>query len=456
MKRLLVISDYGPSELFAGGLVLKNELAALEKSFFIDYLLFSPHPESYSFRASIPGETYGISKPGERMPLISTKFLKELFGILYQQILISPYVKKQADYLSELISKQNYDVVFVTLEGSQVPQIVALANFQKSKIYLQYWDSEKWWSEVHNFSDYSYKKMMVAYAKIESLELLEKVLVPSLGMRRILENRSPGMKSKVEVIYPPSSSEDFAREIPDELADFLSQKDVNILFSGSLYAIAEIKQFIRALNSVDWKISGKSIGLTMLCAVSPDDQLLSSEHIYLGGRVSPQFVNLVASKVNLLFLPYPLDKATISDSSFPSKLAMYCYHLKNILVIAPKGSSLNEFLVQNNLDQFIVRDSLEASVVNQLINFVENNSLRKDQIAAVSKAYSIHFSKQVFNTRILKIFNVQTERTNIDHQIAKFTPTGNLVITLNLLGRRFLSILRFCKRNLFRLKNAMK
>jgi|GEM_PF-6694757 len=446
MKKLLVISDYGPSELFAGGLVLNNQLAVLENSFFIDYLLFSPHPDSYSFKAASPARVYSISKPGERMPLIRSSLFKELFGITYEQVLLNPYIKKQANFLSKLLSENNYDSVFITLEGSQVPQIVSLANFQKSKIFLQYWDSEEWWAEVHNFSNYSYQKMMLAYSQIESSEKLERVIVPSIGMQSVLEERSPKLRGKIEVLYPPSSSEDFSGEIPSQLEEFLSRNDVNIMFSGSLYANSEIKQFMSALEGVNWNISGKSIGLIMFCAVSVYDYMPSSRNIYYGGRVPPQVVNQVATRANLLFLPYPLTNIAISKSSFPSKLGMYCLHRKNIFVIAPGDSSLGIFLTQNHLDQFLVTDALERSVIRQLTKFIENESAGKEQIIAVANTYSKYFSKQVFAGRFLQIFGLDPVRANVDHESTEFVPHGNFVIKLNLVGRRILSVLRYMKR----------
>ena len=446
MKKLLVISDYGPSDLFAGGLVLNNQLAVLENSFFIDYLLFSPHPESYSFKVARPARIYSISKPGERMPLIRSKLLKELFGSVYERGLLHPYIKKQASFLSKILSEENYDSVFITLEGSQVPQIVSLAKFQNSKIFLQYWDSEEWWAEVHNFSHYNYQRMMKAYDRIESMEKIERVIVPSIGMRNVLEERSPKMHAKIEVLYPPSSSEEFSEEISEPLEAFLSRNDVNIVFSGSLYASAEIKQFIRALEGVNWNISGKSIGLVMFCAVSVYDYMPVSSNIYYGGRVPPQFVNQVAGRADLLFLPYPLTNSAISKSSFPSKLGMYCFHKKNIFVIAPGESSLAAFLVQNRLDQFLVTDDLERSVIGQLTKFIEEDSVRNEQIVAVSHTYSKYFSKQIFLGRVFQIFGVEPFRANLDHEFAQFVPSGNFVVKLNFLGRRLLSVLRYLKR----------
>jgi hypothetical protein len=288
--------------------------------------------------------------------------------------------------------------------------------------------------------------MIAAYKQVEKLENLEKVIVPSIGMAHRLEERSPKLHNKIDVLYPPSSSEEFSRELPGEIESFLLQHDLNILFSGSLYANLEIKQFISALESVNWTIGTKSIGLVLLCTVSPFEPMPISPRIYYGGRVAPELVNQVARRVDLLFLPYPLTNHAISKSSFPSKLAMYAFHKKNIFVMAPADSSLAAFLAQNGMDQFLVTDALSNSLVKKLKTYVENASMRIEQLDAIAATYSKYFAKQVFASHVLGIFEAKDVRTSISHEYIEFVPSGNFAIHLNRLGRRILSSLRYFKR----------
>lgn len=448
-RKILFVSDYGPSEKFAGGLVMRNQINYLQNYFDLDYLIISPHPFDYEIEIDERSKLLSISKPGERMPNLKSKILREVLGFFYENIIVSTFLL----YVDKTIKSSNldsdYDFIFVTLEGSFVPQAIKKSFLEKSDLVIQYWDAESWWSEVHNFSRYSSRKMMEAYLAIESSSNVRHLIVPSGKMRGNIEMRSPSLKNYISVLYPPPAVSDCKTQDKNSHDAITESYDLRIMFAGSTYAHLEINMLIRALQSVSWNIEGKKVALFIFGNVE-DGALTKSNNVFCFGRVKPEAINLAAKNANVLFLPYPTKLDSYTNESFPSKLSTYVQFSKNILVIASPNSALVEYAEANGIDQFLVKEASIDCILEVLRKLVSSKQLREEQLNAIEILKDGDLSRHMFENRLDEIFEIRDfEYSKVRTREAYIQVKKNWLTRLNLIGRKTYRTLRSARSSMF-------
>ena len=190
--KLLAISDYGPSEDFAGGLVLGKEMRILEQFFSIDWKLYSSHDGKYSFFVPKESTTNVIGKPGEKLPNIRNRFIRNLVSELFERLVTRKWIKKEKARLQEYLDSHRYDYIFLSLQGQMLPRLISEIDFKNTKVIVQYWDPFTWWAREHNLTNLTRKRTLECYRIIDNRA--DKILVPSEGMADAIDS---GMKADV-------------------------------------------------------------------------------------------------------------------------------------------------------------------------------------------------------------------------------------------------------------------
>lgn len=441
-QRILFISDYGPSPLFAGGLVLRSQLRVLAENYLIDYVIISPHKEEYEIEVQKGSTVTIIGKPGEKMPYVKHSIIREILGRSYHHLLVRSFVNRSIQQLNQIIEKNKYEFVFVTLEGSQLPQIISKVNFQNTHIFLQYWDPDEWWASVHNFSNYAKNVMRKAYIEIENNENIIRAIVPSEGMKSLLINRSGRLAHKLQVLYPPAPTIDITSRKIETYTKFREAYDIVIMFTGSFYADAEFNQLIQAVESIQTTSLRKRIGIAAFGKIDESSTLPRSKNIYYGGRITPEEIFGIAKSVDFLFLPYPLNNEELARASFPSKLATYCNLDRNILVISPPNSSLSIFLKQNKLDQFLISTNSQLETLSVLESLLTNSQMKQDQLSSIKSVRDNYFNDDSFKKKMVLIFGLTSRHEDDENEVFIVLPANSLIGIVNETGRIILKMTR--------------
>jgi len=122
---------------------------------------------------------------------------------------------------------------------------------------------------------------------------------------------------------------------------------LTIGFAGSLYTRDEWTALLRALDSTDWRVAGRSVRIRV-CGPGWDLPLEGRSHIeLLGWRTVDETVALM-SECDLCYLPYWLDPrfAIATRLAFPTKLSTYLASGRPVLFHGPARSSPAQFFAR--------------------------------------------------------------------------------------------------------------
>lgn len=122
-------------------------------------------------------------------------------------------------------------------------------------------------------------------------------------------------------------------------------KDINIVFAGSLYCKHEWNYLVKALNSVDWKINNKDIYIHHI-GMFPKYGATKNKNIKLYGFQPFDKTLMLLSTMDIGYLPYWFSRKykIPAQTSFPGKMSAYAATGLAIFHHAPDYTEVTSFL----------------------------------------------------------------------------------------------------------------
>jgi hypothetical protein len=435
---MLSISDYGPSEEFAGGLVLAKEMRILEKFFEVDWRIYSSHDSIYSYNVPKTSNNFIFGKPGEKLPKFKNRILRVLVSQIFERLVIRNWIRIESKKLQNFLDSEKYDYVFISLQGQLLPRLVGEINFKELNVIVQYWDPFTWWARVHNLTKFMVSRTLESYKIVN--ERANKILVPSVGMKDSIEAELSLRKmsaNKVNTLFIPVHELPQSKKVPNDVLEKMYPYSIKIVFAGTLYAISEFGLLIKALDAMAWKLGEKSIGLFTVGSTEIPSEL-NRPQFHKIQRVSESITDLILMDADLCFLPYPLSSEDISKESFPSKLSTYVAIGNPILVIASRDSSLAHFLEANGWERGIVSIPSVTNVVGELQYLLSEKGSTSNK-ALVSNLKNGKLSTKKFEETLTTVFGLNDlPQLNQDTVIFRCEPPNDKWMKINNVTHRLI------------------
>ena len=462
-NRVLFISDYLPNKVTSGGIVLIEEIEHLSQYFEFDFLLFDSTGSSYSAYLPEGSGLFVRPKLAENLPLSTFPRFQYLLDIVWLNLVVKYWSRKERKHLKTLLELQRYDYIFLTLEGLHVSEVVNPKITQGLKLVLQYWDPETWWAKNHNFSKYSRKRIIENHTKLEKVSV--SVIVPSSGMKDKILERSKKRDKDVYVLYPRKSYLKRAAEESFENEKTSGAYSKSVFLVGGIYALPEILQFIKALENVRSRhnidigffIVGPEIGSSGYAKILKEGNARGG-FVHFIEKVSPDLAESLMADADLNFLPYPFSFRDLAVESFPSKFAKYIGAKRPILIFAPHYSSLIKTLKSNGLSTGMVTETSIGNLTFELERLLIDEQYNTEHLKELVEIEKKMYSEELFDGVLGNAFNtLETKLITSSGLVERnLELTDSWVTRLNSTGRsswlfRNLGALEQCRRPLGRI-----
>ncbi len=175
--------------------------------------------------------------------------------------------------------------------------------------------------------------------------------------------------------------------------------DVNIVFAGSLYAKSEWNEFVAALESVNWKLEGRTINLTFVGRFPASGAMKPARVKYCGELPFDETLK-VLERMDIGYLPYwfSAEHQLVASTSFPGKLSAYAAAGLAIYHHAPAYSDAAGFLSENRFG--VVCSSMERDRIladlTALISLAQSDECQSARRAAFETELSQRAMRQRF------------------------------------------------------------
>ena len=125
--------------------------------------------------------------------------------------------------------------------------------------------------------------------------------------------------------------------------------EFKIGFSGGMYATRAWKSFQQALDLIEWKINCRNVVLVIASSNVQLDAKVPANVRFYGWR-SLQETAALMRDCDMLYLPqaFSVDKRTLTELSFPTKLSTYSNTGRPVFLHTPRNGSLAVFGQEND------------------------------------------------------------------------------------------------------------
>ncbi|NMA51098.1 MAG: glycosyltransferase [Mollicutes bacterium] len=386
--KILFISNIYPSKNYSGGILLQQ---------LVDFLLEEKH-KVYCYKIS-------NQKTFEELYDDAVQSI-ESFNSIYCNNINKTTVKKITKRLLTFIKKNKITKIFIPVQGELIVKVAKLLIDKGCiPVYIEIWDPIEWVLHDLNYEKSKQKEILKEFDYI--VKKATKVFAASLPMQRIYKNKyniNPGIlftsTKAVNYTYQESNNSDF-----------------NILFSGQAYSTDAIKNFLIAIDELEWKYAGKKIKFSYYGSNKIDFVPKKIEKkIMYKGYVSQEELMNQCNKADLLYCPYffsqePVFKK-IAMESFPSKIVTYIPAKTPIIIHAPEYSSVYGFFSQS--DGAFLLNSLEKDKIKQMIkDIIKCSDKKKLQIVNESmKLFNKHFLPTTVKKQLLSGLGIKYNSKN--------------------------------------------
>lgn len=390
-KKILFLTNRIPHNETAGGILYKNIL----KSYGIENfdIISISHETSYEkieqdlkkinifqFRFKIPN-TNIIFKILDKLPLIGTLYTLIKRKYLFNRIL-------------SIIKKDDYRLIFAPLRGevllilnniiekTDIPVVSMLEDTVEREI-----DEGK--KILFMIKKYNYYKVIPKIKKIgvvgETMDeyIKNKFNVPTAMIRLSFDNYSDNLKN--------------------------INKNLNIFFSGNLYAKKEMLHFLDGLNV--FSIANPHINITFYIAshLKIQDKRNRINIVNLGWIAETELIGIMKN-CHISYLPYKSEKKFIHSMkyAFPSKAGFYISNNLPIFFHGPMYSSFNTFLRKYNVG--ISCDSLSKTDIEiKLTEFISSKSKYLEYQMNCKRAFEKEYNTGIFDRNVKELFDQQDD-----------------------------------------------
>jgi glycosyltransferase involved in cell wall biosynthesis len=384
--RTLLVASMPSTDAGVGGVFLRDMFAAVEEGGFVEVPILSPR---YAKRRLGVGE--GVVMPAEAI-VSSFRVGRHVTGIagnlreLRTEFRYRREVRRLAELLANKAREHGASRLLFVLDH---PILFALAHEARSRIGLPMsvlvWDAPEHLLSRATFGALGRRRAMQDFAR--SLASADRVGVMSDAMQDCYSQMTRARFQLIRLGKDP---------LPAGEASGPPDNEWVLGFAGSLYAESAWFALLKALDSVDWRLEGKSVVLRL---IAPRAQLRSTRaaHIqYLGFLPGEREVDAALQGCHLTYLPQPFEEhlAMVSRFSFPAKLTSYLSVDRPVLVHAPGDSALARFCRENPVGA-VVETLDPAAIVEALRGLLGGPGLQSASHAARATREQ-YFSASVF------------------------------------------------------------
>jgi len=411
-----LISDFAPTEIDSGGIVMAEQLHYLKRYTDIDFLIYSSEMTEYTAIKTKTGKIFQRVKLGERQIDIKNKRIKRLVELIFNQTVLKLWLTQEKRFFNKTFKYENYSEIFISVKGLYLAKLLVDFEFKKNSVILQYWDPDIWWSELHNFTDHSKTEIFEIHKSMEKKEFVRCILVPSEGMAHAIRNRSGIDSTKVKVFYPSERIIFDKVEPPNSFTAIRNKFSKIVVMAGSPYALEEIRNMIVTIEELN-KLNPKD--KIQLIFIGPErlsmgDYLLNrsdenQSFIHLLGRLSVAETDACLRRSDLNFLPYPFWNRELVKQSFPSKFSKYLGSGKNMLIAAPIYSSLAILLSKYGVHEGLVTTLSKTNLFRETSRLLNDSYYSEQQLLKLELIKQELFSSSYFNTSLQSAFILKNE-----------------------------------------------
>jgi len=413
MRKILFISDYAPTESNSGGLVMLEQLDFLRNYFTADILVYNSASETYSASLQKSARIYVRSKFGELQPNIQNRFIKRFLEVLFNTLIIKPWLLNEKKKLQSIIDNQNHETVFITIQGLYLAKLLNLVHFKDKSVVIQYWDPDSWWALNHNFSKQSVLEIYNQHKILNESKAARKILVPSEGMAESLISRSSSLNQKIEVFYPAIKAVADTCDAPSSYTQIRNRHKRLLLFTGNVYTLPELLLLVDTIISLNESDPDLDLAFVVIGPTSGDPahtaftEIASvKSKIYLIERLSPSEIDTCLSLADINFLPYPFTNRQLVKESFPSKFSKYLGAKRPILFLTPDYSSLSRMIRESGISIGLVVVPSKTNLKYSILQILKSSEVQKLQLSQLLDLEKKYFSKDKQQNLLAEVFQI--------------------------------------------------
>jgi glycosyltransferase involved in cell wall biosynthesis len=361
--KILLLTDMPPCKNITAGLVLDQLCRFLPHGSLACFAVVEPnlHVKLSPDLDWIPIEYY--ERPRERW-VLRPRRLGKLVSLIAENTYSQLQNRKIVSKAVEFGRKFNADAVWCILEGQTMIRLaVPVSKALGIPLLTEVWDPPFWWLRANGVDPIT--RSLVLREFDNALRKSSVCATASWAMAEQYKN-DYGTRS-----VPVIPSLDASLALPP--ADCVHPgTDLIIGMAGQIYATEEWNALIKALDSVNWEICGRSVRIRLMGRYA---NLLADGKMnieFLGWTTQKETIRLM-SESDLLYCPYWFNSQfeTVARLSFPSKLTTYLAAGRPVLFHGPEYASPARFL--SKYDAGLLCHSLESKVlVNSLTELVAN------------------------------------------------------------------------------------
>jgi glycosyltransferase involved in cell wall biosynthesis len=200
----------------------------------------------------------------------------------------------------------------------------------------------------------------------------------------------------------PGEEDAMTKEPPRDGEEWL------IGFAGSMYSDCAWKALLRALDSVGWRIAGRSVRLRLLTAKITLASRHAAQIEFLGFRPAAEAQEILRScHINYMPQPFVAHLRELCRYAFPTKLGNYLALGRPVLVHGPEEGALSQFYERHPMGARAT--SLEPGpIVDALEGLLGDEETYRQACEGARRTAQEHFDVSVFRAAIDRLLRPAT------------------------------------------------
>lgn len=381
-KTLLITTD-PPGDGGVGQIILRDLCRYLPKEQLVIF--------SVTEQESVPSgfETEFFIAPDCRLFRPVPGKVGALSSLLYSQLVFRRSLRRLERRLAEAIRAHCIERIWISLNS--MPLITlgpALFLRMKLPVYSLVWDPPAWLARRAGWDGASIQWAVSRFE--QALKTSVRTMVVS---REMVDQYRSDCKADCVIVRHAIDHRPAVRDLDTE-------GDILIGFAGTLYDKELLNRLLKALQILNWRISGRPVRIRMIGNWYKFDGMTFPCRIeLLGWRGTEETHRLLSDcHVNFLPIPFAADWEEFARLSFPTKLSTYLATGRPVLVHAPEYSSTTHFCNANGIGRSCASRNPEEIAETLCKLFESRDSYRALSRAVVSTCQS-YFSVSVMKSQ---------------------------------------------------------
>lgn len=363
--KVLFLTDIPPSTGYTGGLVSHQLCRLLPKGTVACFAVVNPGLKDARLSPDlgyIPIEYH--DKPREYALPLSPAPLRDISTLALDGYNLAIKVKRLTDRAIAFGREFGAEAVWCLLEGQTMIRLaLPVSEGLGVPLLTQVMDPPGWWVREYRLGRMSGARVLTEFDRV----MRHSTACAAISWAMAEEyGREYDTKT---VVVPPSLASQAALP-PAENTN--AGDDFVIGMAGQTYATEEWNALLKALSSVDWRIAGRDVRISLLGREA---------HLRTDGKMRVEFLGWhtqeeairVLSEADVLYCPYWFDPAFETEArlSFPGKLTTYLAAGRPVLFHGPEYASPGRFLQEN--DAAVFCRSLEPSKIVETLTLLASD-----------------------------------------------------------------------------------